>query len=389
MKQIIYLTRSKVWFDGTPFDWRPGNLTEVLKVNRQKINTSDVRIVLGNEVSYLCAFPQKKGEIFTREIVAEEIKNHLPIEIGTENFDWTMTLRGKEVWAQAVAVEESLLEEISKAVMENGLKVNLMIPVGVLLGRVSADKKTPILIKWMGTENLTVLATQNLVDSVYTAVPDEQIANFAKSKWALETEPEVIQLSETNYNLSEWAFAEKNRGPDTEVLNLSLFRNLKPNEEAVVEEKIDRWQTPALIIVIILIILGLIWFFGDWGKMVVTSRTETVAVGAVTETPTPTVAIEQSELDLTKYTVQVLNSTDVNGVSAGIRDILTMAGWGKIDIGNAPPTTKSLVRVKTGLSELIGEKIKNSLSDYDLIEGESLPVDNQYDVVIVIGGVAI
>jgi len=399
MKQIIYVTKKKVWLDGASFDWNEKKLTEVFKANREKIGSSDVRIVLGNDVSYLCAFPQKEGLNLTRESVALEAGNYLPIVIEDDTFDWSMVVMNKKVWIQAIAVDKQLLEFISRAVKENKINVNLMIPIGILLGQLSVEKKTPVLIRWTGQENLSVLAAGGLVDSVYADSSDEQIMSFAQNRWALDVSPEVVTVNDSNFNLNDMVFAEKNKGEDANILNIPMFKKLQPEKpdpilanapqsdivlgeaEKKPEPAKDR-RLPLLVLVVIFILGCSFWIYRVSQKNINPVRVEQ----GVQTTPSPSpLASPSASISPSDYSVQVLNGSGVNGLAAKIRDSLTAEGFVNVEIGNSPDTEVGTIRSKATVPSMITETVISKISGNVIDKSDPLTEENDFDLVVVIG----
>ncbi len=407
MKKIVYITKDKVWFDGVSVDWSGNNLIDVFKSNKDKFGSSDTRIILGNDVSFLASFPENKTDSLTRENVMEETKNHVPLDVHDDCFDWKSVQVDKEKWIQTVTVDKDFLGYVSRAVKDSGLKVNLMIPVGVLIAQRSLWKEEVLLIKWAGLEALTVLAKRGLVDSVYTNIADEVVLGYAKNKWNLEADPEILVLNNENFDINKEAFGEKNKGDDAEVLNILVFKNPEPVSEVPLEvssEKVDNlteqkepvmtevesredapknnkkriWGVLALVLVITLGVGG--WLLLSGGD----SRDEAPATPISTPAPVPT-ATPAAVIDLSKYSVQVLNGSGVTGLASSIRDIMLAEGFETVDVGNTDETTKSTIQIKDGTPKEVYEKITTKLSEYSIVDGDKLAVGDEYDVIVIIG----
>lgn len=263
MKHTIYLTGNKVWFDGVARVWEGNGLIEIFRSYRQNIDFSEVRVVVGNQLSYLTAFPWKK-EFLTREVVELETRKYLPIEVENENFDWKVMEIDDKKWIQAVAVEKNFLELLSRAVKASGMRVSSIVPIGILLGQRSIWKRDPILIKWNGMEKLSVLAVRGLVDSVYDNAPDDKITKLAKIKWGLSAYPEIVHLLDSNFNLAEEAFKEKKNRQDQEIINIPIFRNMEFSETGEAQtiepggNSLRPWL-PVFFALGILLVAGLVW----------------------------------------------------------------------------------------------------------------------------------
>ncbi len=232
MKQVIYITGNKVWFNGVVNNWQGNGLVELFRAHKHNMDFSEVRVIVGNQLCYLTAFPWRK-ELLDREVVELEARKYLPIPIGDENFDWKVVEINNEKWIQAAAVEKNFLELVSRAVKTSGLRVSTIIPIGFLLGQKSVGRGGPVLIKWNGMEKLSILAVRGLVDSVFANMTDEKIRSYAKNKWRYPANLELLDLADSNYNLNEEVFKEKNGKTDAQTMNIPIFRSIEFPEAKV------------------------------------------------------------------------------------------------------------------------------------------------------------
>ena len=90
MKQIIYITKNKVWIGSSAFAWNGNELVDIFEANRDKLNANDIRIVLGNDVSYLCSFSAKEIENLDRESIRVKTQSFFPIEISPLPYNATV-----------------------------------------------------------------------------------------------------------------------------------------------------------------------------------------------------------------------------------------------------------------------------------------------------------
>ncbi len=400
MKKIIYITKNKVWIGSSAFPWKEDELIDIFKTNSEKINSNDLRIVLGNDVSYLCSFPASEVEILSREEIQIKTQSFFPVEIGNENFDWKMVKIGEDAWVQSVAVEMTFLNLLSKAIKLNKIKVGILIPVGILMGEKSILEKSPVLVKWSGQEKLKVLAVRGLVDSVFSEVEDQEILDLAKVKWSLKAEPKVLLLDDKNFKIDDEVYNEKNKGSDADILSLQLIKDVDldvrtqsattgpvAGEVAVVEDNkvsAKKWSKILLVILLITLIGGVGWFSLSYQRSKPNSANEKASdktVSAPATTPTPTTVV----LDFSKYSIQVLNGSGVTGVAAGIKDTLLAEGFVIVDTGNAEATISGFLQAKTSIPATVKDKAKESISGYVINETETLTKDNKYDLVIVVG----
>lgn len=107
------------------------------------------------------------------------------------------------------------------------------------------------------------------------------------------------------------------------------------------------------------------------------------------ETPSPDSEVEDTEeIDLTTYSVQVLNGSGTSGEASKVEVLLIDVGFEEIETGNASSYdyTETEVSVKEDLSSMVLSEVTTALEDsYVISEGQSLDEDNEYDVVIIVG----
>lgn len=397
MKTVVYITKKKIWVGEQTFDWNGVSLDEVFGKIKKELRIDDIRIVLGNDVSFVTAV--KAGDTFlTRENVLKLVKSWMPFEIDNNCFDWKqINLAHDEVWIQVVALEKELLMSLSSAVKKHGIKVELVTAIGVLLGKTTAGREAPVIIKWINNENLLVLAVNGLVDLVVSEINDDDLMLYAKQKWGLAVNPEEIVINENDFNLTKNVFSEKSKGDDKLILNLPMLKDIvevvKPEENIFKGEMIeeDDVKKPAsklwiyLVILLIVLVVGIVVMYkAGFYKSIFpgTGKIETV-----TPTPMPTVEVtpEPTKVDLSIYQVQVLNGSGVTGEAANIKTSLLGNGFVNIDTGNATATTEGVIRIKSGVPDGAVKFAVDVTEDYKMGELGTLTADDKYDLIIVIG----
>lgn len=96
---------------------------------------------------------------------------------------------------------------------------------------------------------------------------------------------------------------------------------------------------------------------------------------------------EPTKVDLTDYSVQVLNGSGVAGEAGKVKDLLETEGFEKFDVGNADSYdyTDTEVRMKKDTLKEVFEKIKSAMEDYTVVEGDELEKEAENDVVVIVG----
>lgn len=167
-----------------------------------------------------------------------------------------------------------------------------------------------------------------------------------------------------------------------------------PPEERVPEEPLDLGSDSGsktkktITIMLIIMVLGLVvlaWYFYTYIRIKPQSAPKGPAVvptQAGEEKPTPTV-------ELSKYSLQVLNGTRTAGLAGRASEMLKTQGFAEITVGNAPTSTSEIteIKLKESIPDAVYMGIEKALSDSFATQKatESLPNDSLYDIVIIVG----
>lgn len=223
---MVYITKNRIWAGEKSFEWNGRSIGEVFSKIKKEFGVNRVRIVFGNDVSYVMAV-KTDGNFLPRESVLKLVKHWMPFEVDNECFDWKQVVLGvDEVWLQIVAVRKELLLSLSAAVRNHDICVDLVTAIGVLLGKISIEREAPVVIKWSDREKLLVLAINGLVDLVTSSISEEDMMVYAKHRWGLALNPEEIVLKEGEFNLLKNVFSEKTEGEDGLILNLPILKGV-------------------------------------------------------------------------------------------------------------------------------------------------------------------
>lgn len=109
------------------------------------------------------------------------------------------------------------------------------------------------------------------------------------------------------------------------------------------------------------------------------------------QSPTPTILITETPelIDFTKFSLRILNGSGKAGEAKKVKDILIKEGFKEdnVQTGNADSYNykQTLVSLKKEVSEEVLEKIKQSLSEYDVVKSDKEPEDPSFDIVIIVG----
>lgn len=154
-----------------------------------------------------------------------------------------------------------------------------------------------------------------------------------------------------------------------------------------------------LLIAITVLILGgivglVFWAFGKIAKSE-NKKEAVVSELPATSTPTPSPTLTPTptpaeKIDFSSYKVRILNGTGVHGEAGRIASLFKEAGFGAASAANASSFnhTKTTVQMKKNIPDTVFEKVKELLSDREVVKEENLPDDSSYDIVITIGSTA-
>jgi hypothetical protein len=99
-------------------------------------------------------------------------------------------------------------------------------------------------------------------------------------------------------------------------------------------------------------------------------------------------AEEVDEIDLTDFSVQVLNGSGVVGEAGSVKEKLESDGFENIDTDNADnyDYEKTEVQLKEGTAKEVYDVIEKRISyNYNVVLGDALEEDSQFDIIVIVG----
>ena len=112
MKTEVYITKNKIWARELAFEWDGVSFDEVFGRIKRELKVNEVRVVLGNDVSFVTAI-KTEGIFLTRESVLKLVKSWMPFEIDSDCFDWKeVVLAPGDEWVQIVPLKRSCFEPV-------------------------------------------------------------------------------------------------------------------------------------------------------------------------------------------------------------------------------------------------------------------------------------
>lgn len=146
-------------------------------------------------------------------------------------------------------------------------------------------------------------------------------------------------------------------------------------------------------ILILLVLGGSFYFFSNRGEE--NSEEEiTISESEFTEpqitstpepTPQPTPSPASVSFDRSKFTLRVLNGTDTKGMASSVSAKLKDLGYKIERTGNASESAQTLVKVKSGVADLLSQLIKDLAPDFKAVEGTQLKDSDPSDAEIILG----
>lgn len=109
------------------------------------------------------------------------------------------------------------------------------------------------------------------------------------------------------------------------------------------------------------------------------------------EEPTPQATATPEPVDISKYSISVLNGSGKIGEAGKVEDILVDAGFKVGNTGNASRYnyTDTVIQVKKDVPQPLVSQLEEKLSEsYSVETGDTLPDTSQYDVVVTVGSKA-
>lgn len=160
--------------------------------------------------------------------------------------------------------------------------------------------------------------------------------------------------------------------------------------ESIDEPKKSKlWIIIAIIVIILVLVGGALWYFREnvlkrFSVGVKPTPTQTV----VKNTPTPATDSAKMEIDLSEYSIRVLNGSGISGIAGETKDILEAEDFNVEEIGNADSSDYegTVIKAKGHVPSEFLEKLKEALEEtYILDASEDLEDSEDFDVIVIIG----
>lgn len=212
---------------------------------------------------------------------------------------------------------------------------------------------------------------------------------------ANDTVPEIkesvpqaaLQKEETFESKSEDVFQV------TEDTQAPLQANQKNNESFSITDSDDSGTKNNIKLIFKVIILLAVFVLGMLaGGFIVYQKgvpfLKNTVLKQANQNPTPTPTPTEIPVDLSKYTIEVLNGSEINGAATQLKDALSKEGFSVLSTGNATDSSfiKTAIRAKKDVSKQYLRKLKDFLlKSHALSETQDLENSEKTDVIVIIG----
>lgn len=318
------------------YKWTPERLKQVFTEVKDFLKVSSARILLDEDLAYVVRFkipadlPQDKERSFISEKIAEQVPEVL------EGGDWDYKVLGEDNENEVIAFApvKDIFENINSAAKEAGLRVEAV-------------------------------------------------------------EPEKIAAERHSNPVVGLALKKDIKGKDRDVLNLIKQEEKKEEQGREQELKGDiisglkgprTKRLPALLVMLMIASLafGLVYYAKIVKRQGLPEQPTPTPTPVLSPSPTPAPA---PEVNLSDYSVQILNGSGEAGEAGRVRGLLEDEGFEKFSLGNADSFDykDTEVSIKGEVSGGVFEMIQNALKDYEVAKGQPLTEESVYDVVVIVG----
>ena len=185
--------------------------------------------------------------------------------------------------------------------------------------------------------------------------------------------------------------------PSPEVVEKKAEEALKDLETVHHDHKKSNRKMNLKLLFGLTILIALVIGFVAGGLYVYTSGMRGLDNGEeVEQTPAPTSEPEQTPeptptpepVDVSEFTVSILNGSGVIGAAGDAEALLDEAGFNVGNTGNASRFnyTDTVIQVKDGVAQSVVEQLEEAHSEeYSVEVGDPLPETSQYDIVVTVG----
>lgn len=196
---VLYLTSRKAFYsDGVSkgaLDWNGRDFGALFSSLKTKIRSNTIRIILGNDSSYIIVLNLPKSA--KSEDIIKKANELIPEEITASNSSFTIQSQSEKDGEiiQVFAIPNQILHGISEAALANGISVEYLCSVVSVLSFLLPQDEKPALAIYSGEENLAMFAKGKIVYgaeniSENSGVKIAEFLDYVKDRFSLS--PKII-----------------------------------------------------------------------------------------------------------------------------------------------------------------------------------------------------
>ena len=418
--------------------WDVSSLSSVLLGIKKDIKGSHA-ILLDDELAFAWGVSIPADTKNEREFVKMKAEEEVPYALQEYGWDFKdilkgHTIRGDEKIVQCIVAEEGFFEVFSRAVRESGITIRSIEPMSCAIARLVKEKNDPVLVLHKDVYTTLIAAHKGLVfiaSRIEKSVTEEAITsmmNFMREKWsltpteliytpALKKEVSAIAKSlhltptEDALDMNQGAYMKNDaEGDDSDALSIGIPSHTTEDEKrtgpaitgisevkkdsgmgryeliSAREEELARYPQGKTFTIVIFAISLFITLVNGYVLYLRSVEESIKKVAPVIQT-VPTTPAEE-EIDISKYTITVLNGSGVAGSAGRAAEFLISKQFSVDDTGNAErsdyPT--SVIRYKKEVPLIYRQKIEQELKmEYTVTQGPELDSGEKVEVVLIIG----
>lgn len=215
----------------------------------------------------------------------------------------------------------------------------------------------------------------------------------AKQKDSKRIRPVIEEVVEQpDPSVSSGSLVDKKRPePETEEKAKQLVSERPPADQ---NPKQTNFKLILFITIITALVVGFVaggvyvYFSGLSDASQVVATPTPVAIVRPTPAPTPVVTPTPEPVEPSEYSISVLNGSGRIGAAGDLAEILEEEDYVVDNIGNAAAYDfeETVIQLRPGVPASLGTQLKTLLSgSYEVMIGQELEEDSQYDVIITVG----
>jgi len=218
MKAVCFIGEGGVLFDGVSVKWENRSLSSIFREIKEDRKISSLRVVLGKDLSCVAAVRTGEDGKMNRRKALRAVSESSPFAVFDSSFDWKIETLGEgDNWIQLIAVRPKIFKLLKDAAKNAGIGIDMIVPLAIVIAKVTRNRETPVLVKWFGWGETKVLAIKGMVDYVGNE-SDDRINVRAKNRWHLAVNPEQVILTDQEFDLVETVAKLGTKGKDENLL---------------------------------------------------------------------------------------------------------------------------------------------------------------------------